>query len=229
MINICIPYRNMPVCLEKFLSKIKVFDKNVDIKFLIVEQSDDNKRFNLGKLINVGFDFYNRNTNEKKWIFGFNPIDMIPLEGIDIYIQGKNYLKEKKCNFLGYHYQIEQGHYKSFLCSKNNFIKLNGFTNNFWGYGAEDNEIQYRLILKNMKQELKKINFYSWGEVGEDNLHFYHSPDALLGLEHHETNLKKIKNLTEDKIQLDGLSTLSYNIIDKQKIYDNIDYIKVNI
>lgn len=229
MINICVPYRNMPISFNKFLSKIKTYKNYSDINFLIVEQSDDNKRFNLGKLINVGFNYYENTKNNENWIFMFNPIDMFPSDGLTTYLKGKKYLEEKKCDFLGYHYNIEHGFYKSFACSKNTFKFLNGFTNKFWGYGAEDDEFFVRIRIKNMKREYKKISFESWGEYGEDNLHSYHSPDALLGLDHHNTNLNTAFTLSEEKMDLDGLSTLSYNIIDKTELHSNIIHIKVNI
>ena len=57
VLNIIIPYRNRKEDLKMFEDRIpKILDElNINYKFWLIEQSEDNKKFNKGKLINVGY------------------------------------------------------------------------------------------------------------------------------------------------------------------------------
>lgn len=219
----------MPISMAKLFPRLEKHKDVPNLKFTIVEQSQDGKRFNLGKLINVGFDYYLKNNDEDEWTFMFHPIDIFPINGVAPYFEGEHMLKNDVCDFLGYHFRIDQGYYKAFACLKNKFLKLNGFTNNFWGWGAEDDEMHVRLAIKNMKRDYIKVEFDSWGEIGEDNLGSYQSPDGMLGIQHHTDNLNVARSLNEEKMQKDGLSSLTYELIDKKHICGNISHIVVNI
>ena len=63
---VLIPYRNREKHLEYFLkhSAPKLKAKLDNFELLIIEQSADNKLFNRGKLLNVGFDYCNDDEQE---------------------------------------------------------------------------------------------------------------------------------------------------------------------
>ena len=53
-LGIIVPYRDREQQLKRFLSHMKDYIKDIDYEIFIIEQSDD-KPFNRGKLLNVGY------------------------------------------------------------------------------------------------------------------------------------------------------------------------------
>ena len=77
-LGIIVPYRDRESHLTKFIAGVKSYFKNQKIKYeiIIVEQSDD-KPFNRGKLLNIGF------IKAKELLCDyivFHDIDMVPIE-----------------------------------------------------------------------------------------------------------------------------------------------------
>ena len=60
MTLILVPYRDREQHLDIFIKKLAPLLKKhiINIKIVIIEQSQDNKKFNRGKILNVGFAEY---------------------------------------------------------------------------------------------------------------------------------------------------------------------------
>lgn len=214
---IIVPYRD-----NKFQDRKKQLDdfinffKDKDIEIIIVEQSDDGKKFNRGKLLNIGYD-----VNKDKNIFIFHDVDILPddyllglynkTNGNAIHLATKNKQYGHNYNFLG----------ASLSVTKDIIKRTNGHPNNYWGWGGEDDNFRMRLVINKVK-----INKLTKGEYSE--------------MEHPPT--RKIKDLTlqtpwENNIEdietgnwkNNGVNNLDYKIIDKKKITDKICKIKVEI
>ena len=125
----------------------------------IIEQSQDGNPFNIGKLKNVGFDIVNDYEKKHKGMkftnFIFTDIDMLPddellpyytnpIDGIlSLAIRGTRYE------------QMDAQTRKVFLggvlgFSRDSFEQINGYPNNFWGWGGEDDALIYRLVASNV-------------------------------------------------------------------------------
>ena len=72
MINICIPYQNMKLQFDVFVNYFLKHNSN-NIIVNIIEQENEDKHFNSGKLTNIGFKLKNNSH-----IFMLHPIDLYP-------------------------------------------------------------------------------------------------------------------------------------------------------
>ena len=141
---IIIPYRHREKHLEYFIKNtIPLFQKYLpNTKVVIVEQNDE-KLFNRGAVLNVGFKEYQ---NKTKYFFTHD-VDINPFE--------KTLLKYYKP-------PIDDGYIQGIYTSawdtlggivkfkKNDFLKINGFNNMFWGWGGEDKDLQNRASFHNL-------------------------------------------------------------------------------
>ena len=137
-----VPYRNRDTHLKIFIEKLSpnLFKFLPKCKIVIVEQKD-NLEFNKGKLLNAAFMEY---INEVEYAF-FHDIDNIPDEDTIINFYTKefsilNICSNGKDKFGG----VTKIH-------KNDFIKMNGFPNNIWGWGIEDRALYIRSYIQNIK------------------------------------------------------------------------------
>ena len=135
--------------------------KGYNYKIYIIEQSEDRNKFNIGKLKNIGFELANKDKKYDHYIF--TDIDMIPdttlmkyylmtppkESPISLAIDGTRYH-----NRIDY-YKNKNKNYKPFfggVCSftEEQFIKVNGYPNNIYGWGGEDDELEYRINLNGL-------------------------------------------------------------------------------
>ena len=161
-VAIIVPYRdihpsqNRSKHLEKFIPHMHSFlTKQVqkgtcsDYHIYIVEQSDDGRKFNRGKLLNIGFDLARKNkcrlnAQVHHDVFIFHDVDLLPGSGLErSYTQFPNVpihiarVWERYSNNPKYF-----GGIVSF--SSSDMKRINGYPNTFWGWGGEDDEMQKR-------------------------------------------------------------------------------------
>jgi len=140
--TIIVPYRDQPQQnrakqLDKF---IQHFEK-LKYPVLIIEQVEG-KKFNRGKLLNVAASIVDTD------YFILHDVDLLPKRNILPFYEvmpeypihlGKAWKdKYDSESFLGGVVSI----------SKKDFISINGFPNNFWGWGGEDDAMRIRLKKK---------------------------------------------------------------------------------
>ena len=221
-LGLLIPYRDRKDHLDKFIPYMNDFFKKSDINYviLVVEQIDT-KAFNRAKLLNIGFNLL----KDRCDYFVFHDIDMLPDENSDYsYCDTPTHLAQKleELSFKN----PKQGwgrYYKEYfggvtMFNKEDFIKINGYSNNYWGWGKEDDDLRLRCI----KEEL----------TIKTRQNLYHSLQHLKTREKHPNfrdNWSNLNNLKSDnnKIYLkEGLNTLKYNFID---VKDNEGFIKVKV
>ena len=109
----------------------------------IMEQSEDSKKFNRGKLLNVGFDIARK---EGCNVFVFHDVDLIPSPLLlDYYtrIPSSNHPVHIARVWERYNNNPDYfGGINAF--SQKQFEDMNGYPNNFWGWGGEDDELKKR-------------------------------------------------------------------------------------
>ena len=149
---IIIPYRNRKAQLDHFIAKtaplIEKYMPNTII--LVVEQFSDDKLFNRGYLLNVGFKEYENNTK----YFIMHDVDINPTQlfieshyNSDINDETALCLYTSTSNTFGGIVKI----------TENTIKKINGFPNDIWGWGTEDKALQNRGEFYNIK---KNVIFY---------------------------------------------------------------------
>lgn len=139
--------------LYRFLTRQKL-----DFSIYIINQVD-NLRFNRGSLINVGYLLTKKNSN----YFIMHDIDLLPLNDDLNYGYPQNgpfHISSPSLHPL-YHYPKFIG---GILLLKNeDFEKVNGISNKYWGWGLEDDEFYLRLKEANLvvsKYQFLNIFFY---------------------------------------------------------------------
>lgn len=205
----------MSQALKGFIANIK------DVEIIVVEQLG-NKKFNRGKLLNIGF----KESNEPDFIITHD-VDLIP----------SNKLIKEKYTLTNFDaLRIYSAHEKSLggivKLSKNSFIKANGFPNNIWGWGIEDRALYYRYSILDLNISTNKF---------DDNLSEIYCIPHRKVWETYVGEKKEISDLentifNESKktdqllhIQKSGLNNLSYKVLGSNKINEITKIISVSL
>lgn len=136
-LGVIIPYRNRYEHLEEFKATIVTYleSNNIDFEIIVVEQ-DNAKLFNRGMLLNIGF-------KEAKDMgcdyVVFHDVDMLPVDVDYSYSDTPIHLATDNIPFESYFGGIA-------LFPTDTFEKINGFSNLYWGWGFEDDDLRYRCI-----------------------------------------------------------------------------------
>ncbi|KAM4808744.1 beta-1,4-galactosyltransferase 1-like [Rhinophrynus dorsalis] len=122
--------------------------QQADYGIYVVEQSEDS-RFNRAKLMNVGYKVAEKDYDYNCFIF--SDVDIIPMDGRNLYrcSEKPRHLANSldKFNFR-LPYPTIFGGVVAF--TKEQFLKINGFSNMFWGWGGEDDELYQRVVAVGM-------------------------------------------------------------------------------
>lgn len=157
---IVIPYRNRENNLKQFLTYMShYFKSDENVRYIIVEQKDDLK-FNRGRLSNAGIKYVSNlpNTSNNTCVV-IHDVDLLPFPGID-------YSKCDRAYHLSHSLQhLEwKTHYGDYFggvvtMSIKDWKLCNGFDNDFFGYGAEDDDLFRRCMIAGViKGPLHKIH-----------------------------------------------------------------------
>ena len=147
------------------------YNTNLDVTVVIVEQSDDGKKFNRGSLLNSGFIHIVKNMNDHG-----KYLDNIILHDIDLLPQlnmVEYYSKPLGTQYKVRHLAHKWGRYKDIgfsylggitMFDAKYFDKLNGFPTFFEGWGGEDDALRNRIKniegLSNANNDLQNIVEY---------------------------------------------------------------------
>jgi hypothetical protein len=215
--TIIVPYRNNAEQdragqLKKFIGHMKRYHPSWYV--LIVEQSDDGKKFNRGALLNIGARIAERMKHD--YVI-FHDVDLIPLSPIVPYYTtfpekpihiGKAWAtKWQGDTFLGGVMSMSIADLK----------ESNGFPNMFWGWGGEDDA---------MRNRLKKYGI----EVYQPTMR-----TGFKELQHVDTrsksewkNMRKWEDLKGDRGN-HGYRDVRWEVLDEEEIYPNIQKITVEL
>lgn len=207
-VAIIVPYRdqkeqNRAKMLKIFLKYIPIILKDIDHKIYIIEQTDDNRKFNRGKLLNIGLKLA---MDDKCDILISHDVDLIPCKNIlsyytscleyPVHIGDRWKDKYDYSTFIG-----------GILSLTPKLVEMtNGYPNDFWGWGGEDDALYNRLA--------RKVNKICCPQSG-----------CIKELEHVDTktlknsvNLEKWENILNDlkNWKQNGVSNLKYKLLKKK-------------
>lgn len=137
---------SMISCLQRHIESYK-YNNLLKFFILISEQTYPLKNFNRGQLINIGL-FYFKNHIGNPTILILHDIDILPNRDLfNQYIHEYNsmslipYTSDVYKKTYGFKLTTGSAIYST---KPDLFIKANGFPNNFWGWGGEDNSLHFR-------------------------------------------------------------------------------------
>jgi beta-1,4-galactosyltransferase 3 len=146
-----VPYRNRQAHLDVFIPAIRkqLVSEEIDFDIFVVEQLGD-APFNRGKIKNSGFVM----AQDYAWVC-FHDVDLLPISNSDYSIPC---VPTRLCN------STSKSNYEEFdnnnlggvvLFLPNHFIQANGYNNDYWGWGFEDNDLTNRCVNQGLEIELR--------------------------------------------------------------------------
>ena len=210
-VAIIVPYRDREEQLLVFLRHIHPFlrKQQLHYRIYIVNQADKNK-FNRAMLMNVG---YTEALADFPWdCFIFHDVDLLPEDDRNIY----------NCPDLPRHMSVAVDKFKYKLPYKTifggvaairteQFKRLNGFSNLFWGWGGEDDDMSRRIHYRKLKIVRYKPEIARY---------------TMIKHKQQPVNKERVKILktSSRRYLTDGLNTLKYQLEDKKllTLYTNV-------
>ena len=191
-IGIIVPFRdlepNKPRTkqLNKLVDYMKTYLLGYDYKIYVIEQTDDKRKFNRGQLLNIGFEIA---LSEGVDNFIFHDVDLLPSPELKEYYTNIPTNKPVHIASVWDRYGSNPSYFGGIVAFNGKmFQKINGFPNNFWGWGGEDDELLKRTkkfydIIKPTKgsiQDLENLNItQKMDYLKENNLKFMKKQEAL--------------------------------------------------
>jgi len=219
---IIIPFRDRDEHLNDFIkTAVPSIDKYLpNTKIVVVEQKND-KLFNRGALLNVGFKEYENKTE----YFITNDVDMIPSHNVvqNVYSQeNKDVIRIRSA-----HKQSLGGVAKF---KHSTIFDINGFPNNIWGWGIEDRALFYRCYIKNIgvTDDNKSKQFKILPHKSNENMNYMGDKKILSDLWTKVSIDKLDAQQKQDLIIGSGISNLDYTIIERQSMHGIVEKIKVD-
>ncbi|CAG5896563.1 unnamed protein product [Menidia menidia] len=213
-VAIIIPFRHRENHLKYWLHYLHPIlrRQKIDYGIYIINQLGEDT-FNRAKLLNVGYTEALKDAEYDCFIF--SDVDLIPMDDRNLY----------HCYDQPRHFAIAMDKFGFRLpyagyfggvsgLSKKQFLKINGFPNEYWGWGGEDDDIYNRITLNGMKVSRPDVRIGRYRMIK-------HERDK-----HNEPNpqrFNKIQN-TKNTMRKDGISSLTYRLVEVKKypLYTNI-------
>ena len=205
-VAIIVPFRDREDHLQIFLHYLHPFlqRQQLNYRIFIVEQYG-NSSFNRGKLFNVGF-VESSKMSEFRCIV-MHDVDLIPEDDRNLYTcpdEGRPRHLSVKLDIMNYKlpYATIFGGVSSMLVK--DFKAINGYSNDFWGWGGEDDDLYNRIKNKGMKIIRYEGNITKY----KGFKHKKQKPNPQ--------RYKIMKRGRRTHFQNDGLTTLKYKLINRQ-------------
>lgn len=183
--------------------------QQLDYGVYVINQDGDGV-FNRAKLMNAGYAEVLKIHDYE--CFVFSDVDLIPMDDRNIYqcFENPRHLAVAMEKFgFALPYTTYFGGVAAL--SKNQYMKINGFSNTFWGWGGEDDDIYRRITFRGMSISRPDLVTGKYRMIRHTrDLHNEpnpHNPDKL--------------HFTRFAMNKDGMNTLKYTVkkIEKDVLY----------
>lgn len=218
---IIIPYRDRKEHLERFIDHYKSGQQNVlmgymetwnvDVPIYVIEQND-NRPFNRAKLLNVGFKEFGVNFDYS----AYHDVDMYVFPeyiGCYKFPEFPTHIATR-CEQFNWKMPYEDYSGGVILINRDHMIKSNGFSNNLWSWGCEDDEMRNNLAAVGLY--VKRLNCYFWCA----------DHPRQIGGPHYGRNLSILKRGRD--AESDGLTNCYYRVIKKEE-HKHYTHLYVNL
>ncbi|KAL1777142.1 beta-1,4-galactosyltransferase 1 [Sigmodon hispidus] len=206
-VAIIIPFRNRQEHLKYWLYYLHpvLQRQQLDYGIYVINQAGDTM-FNRAKLLNIGFQEALKDSDYN--CFVFSDVDLIPMDDHNAYrcFSQPRHISVAMDKF-GFSLPYVQYFGGVSALSKQQFLAINGFPNNYWGWGGEDDDIFNRIVHKGMS--ISRPN----AVVGKCRM-IRHSRDKK-----NEPNPQRFDRIahTKETMRFDGLNSLTYQVLDIQR------------
>lgn len=203
--------------MEEFLK-----GKHLEFTITVVEQAAG-KPFNKAKLLNTGFVL----TRDLFDYFCLHDIDMLPETDAADYGWAHAPTHLAAC-VSQYGYRLPYLTYFGgvTMFSREDFQRVNGCSNEYWGWGLEDHDLFVRCRLSGLEPYRRLGRYVS----------LWHEPNGVMVgsrdvSEETIENRRRLHRFVSGELdhRCDGLSSLRYRIVDRKTIFDRHHMITVEI
>jgi hypothetical protein len=224
-IAIIVPYRDRRKQFDEFDKFFKDYLKGYNYKIFIIEQTNDNLKFNRGILLNIGFRAA-LSANYDNYIY--HDVDLLPSPDL------KKYYIDPSPNVIhiasAWSRYNNNGKNLDYLggitrIPKDIFIQIGGFPVLYWGWGGEDDEVYARLkmhkaVIIRPKGRIEDLENLSLTE----KLQILKKNDLKCMSKYEITNFYNIRRQDKDFLKIDNLERLindpensGYHILEKSE------------
>ena len=227
-VAIIVPYRQREEQLSVFLAHIHPFIMKqgfIHYRIYIVNQVDS-LDFNRASLMNVGFLEALRDFDWSCFIF--HDVDHLPEDARNFYSCTEN-PRLMAAAVDRWNYEMLYPTYFGGVVSmkKEQYQKINGASNKFWGWGGEDDDLRNRIIKSGMRPTIGDRNVSRYSTIRHEPEEKNPNREKVL-----REGIGRLENKTflllEDQIifrfETDGLNSLNYKIhsISYHNLYTNV-------
>ena len=142
-LGICIPYRNRKEHIERLVPHLSdhLNKQGIEHKFYVGHQVDD-KLFNRGAMKNIAAEHALKDGCD---YVAWHDVDMLPFEGSD-YSYPEDTPIHIATQLSKYNYGMNYDQYFGgvVLFNKDHIEKTNGYSNDYWDWGMEDDDLFWR-------------------------------------------------------------------------------------
>jgi hypothetical protein len=147
-LGVCVPYRNRETHLKEFIPRVGKFleDRGIDYCMYFGHQVDD-KLFNRGAMKNVAAEqAFKDGCDYIVW----HDIDMIPEDDACDYSYPADNPRHIAVNISKHNYHLKYEDYfgGAVLFTKEQVERTNGYSNDYWDWGMEDDDLFWRCVLE---------------------------------------------------------------------------------
>ena len=221
--------------LNKIVKYLGNYLKGNDYMIYIIKQSNDKRKFNRGALLNIGFLAAEEDGCN---VFVFHDVDLLPSEDLKEYYINSPDLRPVHIASVWDRYNQNPNYFGGIVAfNKESFKKINGYPNNFWGWGGEDDELYNRVkhyysVKKVQKGEIIDLENMGLQEklkfLRENDLKFMQKKEALA--QHNATwKTNGLNSLVYDSLSSspcgDGDEKCVIITVDLGQIEDNLDVV----
>uniref|UniRef100_UPI0037E9A256 beta-1,4-galactosyltransferase 3 isoform X1 n=1 Tax=Semicossyphus pulcher TaxID=241346 RepID=UPI0037E9A256 len=216
---IVVPYRNRQTHLRALLYHLHPFLQRQQIHYsiYIVQQVGSrwgNGTFNRAKLLNVGV---REALRDEDWSCIFlHDVDLLPENDHNTYTCHKQFPTHLSVAMDKFRYRLPYPQYFGGVSAvtPDQYMKMNGFPNQYWGWGGEDDDIAARVRLSGMKIMRPPV------AIGHYKM-IKHKGDRG-----NEQNPRRFDLLKRTRLnwRSDGLNSLNYELLSKElePLYTNL-------
>lgn len=196
---IVVPYRDREAHLKEFYPAIVNFlGEEIDFDILIVEQTFT-KAFNRAKLLNIGFDY----TKGEYDYYCFHDVDMLPIKADYSYCPVPTHLATEAEQF---NYRLPYNEYFGgvTMFDRESFQKVNGYSNEYFSWGAEDDDMFRRCQKLNIPLSRKSCRYRSLAH------------DRVIDNDLYRKNVQKLQNFDSSwngHTFTEGITSLKYEVL----------------
>jgi hypothetical protein len=147
-LGVCVPYRNREAHLEEFIPRVGKFleERGIEYAMYFGHQVDD-KLFNRGAMKNIAAEqAFKDGCDYVVW----HDIDMIPEDDHCDYSFPKDNPRHIAIHISKTNYHLKYADYfgGAVIFSKEQVEKTNGYSNEYWDWGMEDDDLFWRCVLE---------------------------------------------------------------------------------